>query len=66
MGLKELLQKCREYLKYREIGEKEGNISRVVIDNYKSIDYLTNSGVKKLTVPSRYRKEESKNGKNVN
>ena len=66
MKPKELLQKCRDYLKYREIEEQKGNISRVVIDNYKSIDYLSNSGVKKLTVPSRYRKEESKNGKNIN
>lgn len=58
MGLKELLQKCREYLKYREIGEKEGNISRDVIDNYKNIDYLSNAGVKKLTVKLGYRKED--------
>ena len=58
MGLRELLQKCREYLKYREIGEKEGNISRDVIDNYKNIDYLSNAGVKKLTVKLGYRKED--------
>ena len=56
MNLKVLLQKCREYLKYREIEEKKGNISRVVIDNYKNIDYITNKGVKKLTVKPIYSK----------
>ena len=58
MKLKEFLKKCRDYLKYREIEEKEGNISRDVIDNYKNIDYLSNTGVKKLTVKLGYRKED--------
>lgn len=58
MKLKEFFKKCRDYLKYREIEEKEGNISRDVIDNYKNIDYLSNAGVKKLTVKLGYRKED--------
>ena len=56
MKLKEFLKKCRDYLKYREIEEQKGNISRDVIDNYKNIDYLSNDGIKKLTMKSIYEK----------
>ena len=56
MKVKGYLQKIKDYLKYREIHEQKGNISRTVIDNYKNIDYITNKGVKKLTVKPIYSK----------
>lgn len=56
MKLKEFLKNCRDYLKYREVEEQKGNISRDVINNYKNIDYLSNAGVKKLTMKSIYEK----------
>ena len=52
MGIKAYLQMARDYLKYREIHEKEGNISRVVIDNFNLIHYYDQRVVKKLTVKS--------------
>ena len=58
MKLKELLKKCRDYLKYREFEEKEGNISREVIDNYKTMNYSNPKLIKKLTVRLGYRKED--------